>query len=241
MDFALFLSPPDAERVRRTVEKLCRHSVAPLVLAGGMAIELHLLRLGLPGAVRPLNDIDFLVNSFVDIPETMSADFLFRHVHPHDPPEKTLLQCVEPETAVRVDIFRASGRTTVRAAGVELFGETLRMISIEDLTARTARLCMDLADNMPVPAKHARDFLRLLPLMNMDALEPVWQEHRKRTHPESFVATTDLLRDLIATRTDLQIVPAFSQDIQRRCCRCEDTEAFPLADAGQIRSLLGYC
>jgi hypothetical protein len=241
MDFALFLSPPDAERAQRAVEKLRRHSVAPLVLTGGMAIELHLLGLGLPEAVRPLNDIDFLVDSFDDIRETLSADLLFRHVHPNDLPGKTLLQCVDPETAVRVDIFRASGRTTDRAAGVELFGETLRMISIEDLAARTARLCMDLADNMPMPAKHTRDFLRLLPLMNMDALQPVWQEHRKRTHPESFVAAADLLRDLIATRRDLQIVPVFSQDTQRRCCRCESTEAFPLADAGQIRSLLGYC
>jgi|SRR5580658_6071406 hypothetical protein len=110
MSLARFPTEADADRAERTFRKLRRHNIAPLALTGGFAFELHLMERGSPAQMRPLNDIDFLVDSFDDIPKTLSGDFIFRHVHPHDPPAKTLLQCVDPETAVRVDVFRACGR-----------------------------------------------------------------------------------------------------------------------------------
>lgn len=241
MDLSTFLSNSDAVRAHRTFALLRAHRVQPLVLAGGLAIELHWLRLGLPAQLRPLNDIDFLVNSFDEIPRTLGANLLFRHVHPSDPPARTLLQCVVPETAVRVDIFRAYGNTVHRAIPIALYGITMRMIALEDLIARNARLCMDLRAGEQVPEKHARDFLRLLPLADREAVEPVWQENRKPNHPVSFTDAANLLQDLIGTRRDLQIVPAYSQDVSAICPRCQPTQAFPLADATSVLSLLGYC
>jgi hypothetical protein len=241
MGLIAFLSDADALRTQRTLDKLRRHNIAPWVLTGGFAIELHRVRAGLATRRRPLNDMDFLADSFDDIPKTLAADFVFRHVHPQDPPGKALLQSVDPETAVRVDVFRAYGNTIARAIAVEIDGGSLRMISVEDLTARIARLSMDLGCDTPMPAKHSRDFLRLLPLVETDAMESVWQEHRKPSDPESFAEVSRLLIDLIATRKDLQIIPSYSHDPDERCSRCEATEAFPLADAGHILSLLGYC
>jgi hypothetical protein len=241
MDFRSFLSSADAELANRTLGKMRCHGIESLVLTGGLAIELHLLRLGLLAETRVLNDMDFLVESFPEIPTTISVDMLFRHVHPHDPPGKTLLQCVDPETAERVDIFRACGNTNSRAATMELCGQALRIVSIEDLVARTALLCMDLAEDAPIPAKHAQDFLRLLPLVEIADVETVWHDHRKPHQPPSFNATALLLRKLIATRKDLQITPVYSQDVTAACSRCQATHAFPLADVGVVRSLLGYC
>ena len=128
-----------------------------------------------------------------------------------------------------------------RSIAAEIDGVNLRLISIEDLIARTGRLCMDVADDTPIPAKHARDFLRLLPLADVDAVESVWQEHRKARHPESFKAAADSLIELIATRPDLQVNLRYSFDINESCPRCEATPNFPLADAESILSLLGYC
>ena len=241
MNFTPFLSTSDAERAHGTLSRLRGHRIDRLALTGGMAIELHRIRLGLLPQSRTFNDIDFLVESFDDIPQTLSADLLLRHVHPHDSPAKTLLQCVDPRTAVRVDFFRAYGSTMGRTMDVELYGAPMRIISVEDLTARAGRLCMDLATEVPTPAKHTRDFLRLLPLVDFQSMEPVWAEHRKANHPESFPAAANLLHSLIASRRDLQIVPAYSQDVGAFCSRCETTESFPLADAGRILSLLGYC
>lgn len=241
MDFASFLTDFDENRARRTAEKLRRHNIGGWVLTGGMAVELHMQRLGLGAENRPLNDIDFLVDWFGEIPQTLSADLLFRHVHPHDPPAKTIMQCVDPETAVRVDVFRAYGGTTARAVPIALYGSVLKIVAIEDLTARSARLCMDLAFGEAMPAKHTRDFLRLLPLVEVNAMEPVWREHRKTQHPESFAETAALLRELIVSRKELQIVPVYGRDVHAHCARCEDSKSFPLADAGRVLSLLGYC
>jgi hypothetical protein len=241
MKFAEFLSDADAERAVATFRKLRRHGLESLALTGGFAIESHLRMRGQRVELRPLNDIDFLAEDFEAIPKTLAGDFIFRHVHPHDAPGKTLLQAVDSETAVRVDVFRAYGAEMARAETIEDAGHPLCMVSIEDLAARSARLSMDLAFGTPMPAKHARDFQRLLPLVEAAEMEPIWQEHRKPAHPESFAETAELLRRLIPQRTDLQIVPDYSRDVEAVCQRCQPAGEFPLAEGERVLALLGYC
>jgi hypothetical protein len=103
---------------------------------------------------------------------------LFRHVHPLNPPGKTLLQFVDPETALRIDVFRAFGETMRRTSAVKLAGGTLRLIALEDLLARSARLALDLATGVSIPAKYAADFLRLAEI-NPCGMEIAWQDQRK--------------------------------------------------------------
>ena len=43
--------------------------------------------------------------------------FFFRHVHPFDPPGKTILQAVDPEEALRLDFFSDAGIALGRAQG----------------------------------------------------------------------------------------------------------------------------
>jgi hypothetical protein len=236
-----FLSPADTRRADRALAGLRRHDVSSLVLTGGLAVELHLELLRGPAEARRLNDIDLLVDSFSEIPATLSADFLLRHVHPGDPPGKTLLQCVDPQSAVRVDLFRACGGEISRAQAIEVNGKVLRVVALEDLVARSARLCLDLAGEIPVPAKHTRDFVRMLPLVFPGAVEAVWPEHRKPDHPGTFAEVAALLSDLIPLRKDLQIDPLFSQDADATCPRCRPTPEFPLADPHRILRMLGYC
>jgi hypothetical protein len=88
------------------------------------------------------------------------------------------LQCADPETRVWVDVFRAYGSTMDRVVAGDLVPGLLRVISLQDLTARAARLSWDLSDNVPVAFKYARDFVRLLELVKTDEVESAWQEHR---------------------------------------------------------------
>lgn len=243
MDLSDFLSTVDESRVRCTFEMLRRHDLSGLVLTGGVAIELH-LRSGGTADPRPLNDIDFLVSSFNDIPTSFARDLIFRHVHPNDPPGKTLLQAVYPAEAVRLDIFNACPNTMARAASSEICETAVRLISLEDLTSRMARLCLDLAEGMPVPARHARDFLRLLPHVQdipASQLDAIWQDHRKPQQPPSFAQVIRELNLLISARKDLLTVPAYSQNLEEICLRCAATAHFPLARVEHIHSLLGYC
>ena len=236
-----FLSTDDAHRASHVLRKLARHSVESWALTGGLAIELHRLIHGHEPSLRPLNDIDFVVDSFDDIPETLNRDFLFRHVHAADPPGRTLLQFVDSETAVRIDVFRAVGATMSRTHTLDWTAGLGRIISPEDLWARSARLTLDLAEGAPMPAKHARDFLHLAGIAEPSAVQRAWQEHRKRQQPGTFEDARQLANTLIPSSTCLLIDPVYSTDTNAVCPRCESTTQFPLADPNVILSLLGYC
>jgi hypothetical protein len=235
------LSEFDRDRARQTLDKLACHNISRWALTGGLATELHIERHAGKSVLRPLHDLDFIVTSFDCIPTSLAADFLLRHVHPDDLPGKTLLQCVDPETGIRIDVFRAYGSVMERLVAVDLVPELSGMISLEDLTARTARLCWDLAGNVFVAPKHTRDFLRLLELVNTHDVEPIWQEHRKPRSPESFSDAAEEIRRLITARSELIISPVYCTDVTARCERCRNTPALPLADPTRVLALLGYC
>ena len=211
------------------------------MLVGGLAVESHCLRVRHSHPIRHLSDIDFIAPVFECIPESLARDFLFRHVHPFDPPGKTMMQLVDADTSLRVDVFRADGGIMSRLISVEFPSGPLRVISVEDVVAHEARLLLDLAACVPVPAKHADDYLRLVELVKSSNMETTWQDHRKPTHPVTFGETNTLLKGLIATRGDLLITPDYSKDAAEICRRCVPTPPFELADPKVVLSLLGCC
>ena len=232
-----FLSAADSDRALRTLRKLERHDIGRWALTGGFALELHA-----PGSsIRALNDIDFAAPDFDSIPPTLARDFLFCHVHPIDPPGKTILQCIDPATALRIDIFRACGETLLRSVAVDLPFGPMHVVSSADLAARLARLLLDLANGVRVPEKHARDYLRLDPVADLAASQAAWDDHRKPTHPNRFNQVRETVRHLISARPDLLCRPEYSQNAREICPRCRPVEAFPLADPQAVLDLLGYC
>jgi hypothetical protein len=244
MNLSEFLSAPDNTRIAQTLRVLTRHNLSGLALTGGLAIELNIRQRGASSMQRPLHDIDFVAPTFDCIPQSLAQEFLFRHVHPDDPPGKTLLQAVLPETAVRVDVFRAYGSVMNRASTIALSefpSVPIYIVAIEDLAARHARFCWDLSSDQPVAPKYARDFLRMLKLVNVSEVEKVWPEHRKPSYPATFAEVAGELCMLITGRPDLLAIPDYSTNINENCVRCRSTDTLPLAGACQILSLLGYC
>jgi hypothetical protein len=236
-----FLCADEARRAFKTFQRLWHHDISVWALAGGLAVEIHCLRGGLPASTRLLNDVDFVAPVFDCIPATLPVDFLIRHMHPFDPPGKTILQLVDAETALRVDLFRAYGAIMTRTLPLEFSFGPIRLISIEDVLARAARLLLDLSGGVPVPAKHANDYLRLEILIQPSDVEAAWQDHRKPGHPVTFCETNTLVLGLIATHRDLLITPDYSKDATQICSRCVPVAGFPLADPDLLLSLLGYC
>lgn len=224
----------------RTFRNLATHDISSWVLSGGIAIELHILRHGGQPVVRPLHDIDFIAESFNVIPVSLGTKLLLSHVHPKDPPRKNMFQAVDPETKVRIDVFRAYGSELERALPVKAAALPSKIVSIQDTVARHARLNWDLMENKPVAPKYARDFLRLLEYVEIGEIESIWPEHRKAHCVESFAETTRQLRRVIASRPDLLVAPKYSTDAYEACNRCLAVVALPLADKYQILSVLGY-
>jgi hypothetical protein len=241
MSLELFLNAADCARVTRTLRKLAAHDISRWALSGGLAIELHILSRGGMPRLRPLHNIDFVAASFDCIPQTLGDRLLLRHVHPYDPPAKNMLQGVDQETEVRMDVFRAYGSEMNRVLPIEIATLAFQVVSLEDMVARHARLNWDLMEDKPIAPKYAQDFLRLLEFVTTEEVEPIWREHRKPQSPESFAETVRQLRRVIASRSDLLIPPTYSTNVDAVCHRCKGTGAFPLADARQVFSILGYC
>jgi hypothetical protein len=236
-----FFNAADSARVTRTLRNLALHDISPWALTGGVAIELHILHNGGQPITRELHDLDFMTASFDTIPAALGNKLLVRHAHPHDPPGKNMLQGVDPETEVRIDVFRAYGLEMDRASVIEIAALALQMVSLQDLVARHARLNWNLMEGKPIAPKYARDFLRLIELVTIDEVECIWQEHRTYQSPESFAETVQQLRRVIGSRPDLLVPPTYSTNVYEVCQRCQGAEAFPLADPRRILSILGYC
>jgi len=151
------------------------------------------------------------------------------------------MQLIDADTSLRVDVFRADGGIMSRTISVDVPSGPLRVISVEDVVAHEARLLLDLDASLPVPAKHAEDYLRLAELVKPSNMETAWQDHRKPTHPMRFGEADKLVERLIATRRDLLISPDYSKDAAEICRRCVPTPPFQLADPNVVLSLLGYC
>ena len=236
-----FLSITDSSRADAVLRRLVQHNIEGWALTGGLALGLHSIVTGMEPNRRPLNDLDFVAERFEEIPETLGRDFLFRHVHPGQQPGGTMMLLVDVDARLRIDVFRAVGGTFKRASRIKLPVGEFTVVALEDLIARTARLSLDLANGVPVPAKHAADFLLLSTMLGPRDAQSAWCDHRKPDQPESFAEVRKLLTELIPNQRDLLVTPEYSKDVHARCERCMPTAAFPLADPRAILSVLGYC
>ena len=235
------MSFEDSVRATDALQKLRRHETHQWVLTGGFATEIHSILHGLEPSIRSLNDIDFVVPSFESVPESLSRDFLCRHIHPFDSPGKTLAQFIDAETKIRIDVFRAYGSTVRRARPVELSLGTALVISVEDTTARFVRLLLQLREGVSVASKYADDLIRVLKLINPGAAERVWLDHRLTQHPTDFREACGIALELIETRPHLLVVPEYSKNAAEPCCRCVSSDRFRLVDPALMLSIMGSC
>ena len=191
---------------------------------------------------RRLNDLDYVVDEFGSIPGTLGDGFLIHHVHPGAPPGKLLLQLVDPDRALRIDLFRAFGATMSRAYTLhDPLSKLKRVLSMEDLAARyTSHVYGHLREGRPVEGKHADSFLRLA---NFDTfrkaeLETAWHDHRQSL-TESFFEARERATDLVRLHPELLFHQKYSNDVIP-CDRCQDYGPFQRDQPGLIVNSLGY-
>lgn len=242
MSFGLFLSPTDMARVGRVLEKCWLCDLREFAITGSLALEINFILLGLPIRHRELNDLDIVVGSFDSIPNRMAeSGLLVRHIHPWASEGKIVIQLVDPEEALRIDVFRSYGATLRRGKRTQFGIREMVVVSLEDLAARAAPLVLGLQSGSTVPSKHAEDFQRLVHVIDPQTVESVWPEHRKGTDPLTFSEAATRIRELVQSRKDLLVVPRYSRDVDARCPNCVEVGPFRLASSMQVMALLGYC
>src|SRR5262245_37180424 len=95
------IASDDVERLMRALDALGRHGLHQWAVTGGVAIAAHLNA----RANRPLNDLDIVVPLRLAIPELVAKSYLISHIHPDAKPGRMRIQIVDPDLALRIDIF----------------------------------------------------------------------------------------------------------------------------------------
>jgi hypothetical protein len=235
--FAALLNERDCFRADSVAAKLVAHRF-PVALTGSLAVEAQLRAHGWPSSRRSLQDLDFVVDNFATIPASVAGDFLLNHVHPFAAEGKTLLQAIDTGRAVRVDLFRAFGRTLSRSCrlGADF---PFDVLAVEDLLARaTAHVCAVLAGGRPLNRKHASTFQRLVGLGRRHVLEEAWRDHREGL-PMSFDEATREAARLLDVRPELLADEEYST-VVTPCDRCCQYGSFRPSPPELIVGVLGY-
>jgi hypothetical protein len=185
----LFLSPKDHGRCERVFQKLARHDIRSWILTGGLAVEVHRIRRGASPVRRKLSDIDFVTGSFDSVPTDLQKSFFFRHVHPFDPPGKTILQAVDEVEAMRIDVF-SDGGVASRTAEDIVLSELASVESVESVWEFHRR------EDHPATFKEAHDLLQnLIPRRQESLMTPTYSndgnEICKRCIPTSYFPLAD--------------------------------------------------
>jgi hypothetical protein len=236
--FDAILSIENASRATAVVEDLLALGFRGS-LTGGLALAVHMHARGHRVRRRPLNDLDFVIDGFPSLRETVADRFLLTHVHPIAPEGKLVVQLIDPQRTLRVDVFRAFGATLSRSASV---GETgpLGVVSLEDLVARTtAHLCGRLRAGHEVDAKYVQMFLDLANVSGELMLDEAWHDHRE-DNPPSFTEAFLDVRRLLARHPERVTTSTYSA-LVTRCNRCQNVGPFQCASPAQIVEILGYC
>lgn len=237
--FAALLCESDARRATEVVDALLAHGLQ-CALTGGLAIEAQLRARGRPVVSRQLNDIDFVVDDFASIPESLAGSFLQHHVHPDASEGKTLLQLIDRERVLRIDLFGAFGSTLSRACRLDDETGALRVISIEDLTARaTALVCGTLQRRRTLDPKHVLSFTRLRGLGAPHLLADAWENHRQSVTGRLEEADAEAAR-LLERHPELIVADEYFSATPP-CARCRQQGRFRPAPRDTIVEILGYC
>lgn len=235
--FESVLEPAEVARLTAVLAALQRAGLDG-ALTGGLAVALHLHALGVPLAIRRLNDIDFVVRGIDDVPAALADGFLQNHVHPTAPEGKTLIQLVDPVHSMRVDFFRAFGDTLSRTVDLpEALG--MRVVSLEDLRARViAHVCGALGRGRTIDVKHVRTFERLAGRGRSTALAEAWRDHRQEVEG-AFDEAVEEAHRLIEARPELIVVETYARR-SVACERCVPYGRFSPAPPDRIADILGY-
>jgi hypothetical protein len=236
--FSALLKRQDARRASDVAGRLLAVGFRG-ALTGSLATEARLRVHSRPIDRHELNDLDFVVGGFNEIPASLADRFLVHHIHPYAPEGKTLLQLIDQESGLRVDLFRAFGTTLTRADVVDEQTGRLLVLAVEDLVARsTAHVCGRLRLGRPIDVKYVRAFTRLAGLGEPGQFAAAWGDHHQSV-PGTLEEATRQTNELLARRPDLLVSETYSNDVTP-CDQCSDCAPFRRAAPDAIVRILGY-
>jgi hypothetical protein len=151
-----------------------------------------------------------------------------------------LMQLIDEPRAIRIDLFHALGSTLSRSVTLDDVTGELKVLSVEDLVARTTALvsgCLQRGQRIDV--KHVTAFTRLFGLGRPEQLAVAWNDHRQQVPGTLDSASREAAR-LLEAHPELVVAEEYSRDASP-CERCCEHGPFRPASPSRIVEILGYC
>jgi hypothetical protein len=237
----IFSSEEDRCRCLGSLAKLARHLSGNLVLTGGLAIGWLARQHHRAPEPRPFNDLDLVVETLANLPQTLTDDFLVAHFHPTRGPGKILLQLVDAEHTVRVDLFTpVSASLRNRTQVAEIAGIACRVVAAEDLAARLLSILYDVLADKYVEPKYYKHFILLSEFIDLNKAREIWSDYRKADQPQSFDKAIEAVHHKLASHPALLRKDSYDQNFETTCPWCIHNQRFPVSSRKQIFEVLGY-
>jgi hypothetical protein len=237
----IFDSRVDIAKYNDTLSKLARHLEEPIIVTGSIATSWHLIKNGSPVRKSHLNDIDIVVEGLSSLRTSLSQDFLINHFHPRRGGGRILIQLVDEEHSLRIDVFTPTTRTLTNRLTDFAIGEgSCRIVSAEDLSAKLLTVIYPAAEGAPVEPKYVESFKLLSTIADRDILREVWREYRKENQTLDFDEASEAVQRSVTAHPGLLQASDYSQDVNKTCPWCYESEQFPLATRSKIYEVLGY-
>jgi hypothetical protein len=235
-----FLNTEDVTRCLGVLSKLERHLEGSVILTGGIATAWQLLSCGRSYQQRSLNDIDVVVEDLQYLPPSLSADFLINHFHPTRGRGRILIQLVDEEFCIRIDVFTPTTPTLMRRLKTAVGRTSCRLVSTEDISAKLLSVIYAVTKGELVDPKYVEHFHLLFSVVDLVKTREVWREYRKEDQAVEFDEAVEAVERSIAVYPNLLQASSYSQDLNRTCQWCCDSEKFPIAPAVKVCEILGH-
>jgi hypothetical protein len=237
----IFTTQDESYRCQHALTKFAPQMGEPFLVTGGLAIQWHLLRHGVPIKRRPFNDIDIVINDPSRLSLSLTQQFSVAHYHPSRGRGKILMQLADEESRSRIDLLTSSSLSiTDRSYPVTIAGKSCGIVAAEDIMARLLCVLFQVVDDKPVDPKYHEAFKRLANITDMEGVAALWREYRDDWHPEDAYEAAARVHQTVEANTHLFQPDVYSQAIDRACQWCHDSETYPLAPASKIHEIWGH-
>lgn len=232
-------SQNDQKRINLFLKKLFPYlNLKKCSIVGGLTIRYHLSVNNIPYTIRPLNDIDLMVEEADAVSPTVGRDFYVYHYHP--PKNGSFyIVLVDPILKIKVDIFNCDPPLE-DPIEVKFFCYKIKIRGIEDQLAKTAFDIQRISNDNKVDPKQFQYTRLLMKIANFKKADRIWKKRNYEKYPKSLLLAIKRAEKIKFEHPEWSIKKPFRRTQPYKCRNCKSTDQFKITPMKRIYKVLGY-
>ncbi len=234
-------SKKDKARVDLLLSTLLNHlKPKKFIIVGGVSTRFNSSRVGIKFPIRPLNDIDIIIESREVILPSITRNFLVYHYHPNPSHNGSFyIALIFPNTKTKIDFFDYSNKPE-KIYRIKYNEHLVQIQSAEDQLVNTVNQIQRISNDDKVDPKQFLDLEFLIKSSNLEKATSIWEIKHRAKYGKGL---KDAIQKAKKNANDhpewLQVKPERKSE-PYTCRDCVVTKDFPIAPMETIYKLMGY-